>query len=178
MKNDDTRQTPDAAQLSALSLDDFVLRLGSIYEHSPWIAERAWHLRPFANRAEIARAMEQALRSASHEDQLALIRAHPELTGRAGVRTDLTADSSREQRGAGLDQCSPEEFSRLLELNTRYRARCGFPFILAVAGRNREQIISELGRRVDNPPEQEFATALDQIVQIADFRLHHTIGDP
>lgn len=167
----------DAATLSNLDQQSFAAQLGSIYEHSPWIAERAWLARPFSDRAAIAAAMEAVLRAASHEEQLKLILAHPELTGRAGVRTDLTVDSSREQRGAGLDQCTPEEFASLTELNRRYRERCGFPFILAVAGRNRQEIIAALAERVANPPEQEFATALEQIMRIAGFRLAAAIRD-
>ncbi len=167
---------PDAAALSALPQEAFAQQLGSIYEHSPWIARQAWLQRPFADRAAIAAAMEAVLRGASREQQLQLILAHPELTGRAGVRTDLTIDSSREQRGAGLDQCTPEEFEQLSRLNARYRERHGIPFILAVAGRNRQQIIANLAERVDHPPEQEFAAAIDQIVRIAGFRLELAVG--
>ena len=121
--------------------------------------------------------MERVLRDATRDEQLQLVLAHPELTGRAGVRTDLTADSSREQRSAGLDQCTPEEFARLTELNARYRARHGIPFILAVAGRNREQILASLAERVDNTPEHEFATAIEQITRIAGFRLAMAVRD-
>lgn len=166
-----------AARLSALPQPAFAAFLGGIYEHSPWIAERAWHARPFADRAAIAAALEQVLRGASHAEQLALIRAHPELTGRAGVRSDLTADSSREQRGAGLDQCTPQEFAQLNALNRTYRERCGFPFILAVAGRDRQQIIANLAERVHHAPEQEFVTALEQIVRIAAYRLALLVTD-
>ena len=168
---------PRAADLSAFSQEEFTERLGSIYEHSPWIAQRAWLARPFADRAAIAAAMERVLRDATRDEQLQLVLAHPELTGRAGVRTDLTADSSREQRSAGLDQCTPEEFARLTELNARYRARHGIPFILAVAGRNREQILASLAERVDNTPEHEFATAIEQITRIAGFRLAMAVRD-
>jgi 2-oxo-4-hydroxy-4-carboxy-5-ureidoimidazoline decarboxylase len=166
-----------AAALSQLDQAAFAAHLGAIYEHSPWVAERAWLARPFANRVAVAQAMERALREANRAEQLALILAHPELTGKAGMRNDLTADSSREQRGAGLDQCSPEQFAALHTLNTRYRERCGFPFILAVAGRQRDEIIANLAERVGNPPEQEFQTALTEIVRIAGFRLAQAIED-
>jgi 2-oxo-4-hydroxy-4-carboxy-5-ureidoimidazoline decarboxylase len=168
---------PSAAALSAFSQSDFTDYLGAVYEHSPWVAQRAWLARPFHNRAALAQAMSDALMQSSAAEQLALIRAHPELTGKAGVRTDLTADSSREQRGAGLDQCTPEEYARLRELNARYRERCGFPFILAVAGRNRQQIIANLAQRVENDVEAEFRDALAQIVSIAGFRLQQLVSD-
>lgn len=168
---------PDAATLSRWTQADFTRHLAAIYEHSPWIAERAWLARPFASRQEIADAMEAVLRRSGVAAQLDLILAHPELSGKAGIRTDLTADSSREQRGAGLDQCSPEEYERLHHLNSAYRARHGFPFILAVAGRNRTEILEALQTRVDTPTDVEFRTALDQIVRIAAFRLRLAIAD-
>lgn len=167
---------PSAAVLSQFDQEHFVAHLAGVYEHSPWIPRRAWLLRPFADRAALAAALEQVLHAASRDEQLQLIRAHPELTGRAGMRTDLTADSAREQRGAGLDQCSPAEFARLNELNDAYRGRHGFPFILAVAGRDRAQVIDNLASRVGNTSEQEFATALEQIGRIAASRLGQLVG--
>jgi 2-oxo-4-hydroxy-4-carboxy-5-ureidoimidazoline decarboxylase len=164
-------------ELSALDQEAFAAHLAGIYEHSPWIPRLAWQARPFVNRQQLADALAAVLQGASHAEQLALIRAHPELTGKAGVRAPLTESSSREQHGAGLDECSPEEFATLTALNARYQARCGFPFILAVAGRNRQEILRCLAERVGNPPEQEFHTALEQIGRIAGFRLQLAVTD-
>ena len=166
-----------ASALSRLDQAAFVAHLGSVYEHSPWIAERAWLSRPFPHREGLHLAMAEALRLASRSEQLTLILAHPELTGKASVHATLTADSTREQRGAGLDQCTPEEYERLQTLNAQYRARCGFPFILAVAGRNRHEILAALTERLTTTPEQEFETALNQIIRIAAFRLASLVAD-
>ena len=118
-------------RLSSLSQEEFVAALDGVDEHSPWVAESAWRKRPFKTIADLHRACVQSVREADPEAQLALIRAHPELAGKAAIRGELTADSTREQSGAGLDRCSPEEFQRLTELNRDYAAKFGFPFIIA-----------------------------------------------
>ena len=159
------------AELNAADRAAFVAALGGVFERSPWVAERAYAARPFASVDALHRAMVAAMHAASREERLALIRAHPELAGRAMVRDELTADSTREQGGAGLTRCSPEEFARLTDLNARYDAKFGFPFILAVKGYDRAGVIAEFARRLERDPETEFAEALAQIARIAAFRL-------
>jgi 2-oxo-4-hydroxy-4-carboxy-5-ureidoimidazoline decarboxylase len=159
------------AELNALPADAFVERLGGVFEHSPWVAAGVVAALPFASVDALHRAMCAVVAAASHEAQLGLIRAHPELAGRAAIAGELTADSTREQQGAGLDRCSPEEFAELQALNTAYRERFGFPFIIAVRGHSRQSIIASLRTRLGHPVEQEFAEALEQIERIAGLRL-------
>jgi len=163
----------DAAMttLSELSKPDFVARLGNVFEHSPWVAERSWHARPFTRVDELHAAMVAAMTSASAAEQLALIRAHPELAGAEAASGTLTAASTGEQRGAGLDQCSADELQRLRALNAAYRERFGFPFVVAVKGRSRYQIMDAIEARLQNDAQTEFATCLSEIAQIARFRL-------
>ncbi|GAA5182590.1 2-oxo-4-hydroxy-4-carboxy-5-ureidoimidazoline decarboxylase [Niveibacterium umoris] len=160
-----------AAALSGLTRDAFVAALDGIFEHSPWVAETAWSAGPFADRAALLAALVEAMRAAPRDLQLALIRAHPELAGRAAVRGELTVESRGEQSGAGLDACSPEEFAQLQQLNAAYVARFGFPFILAVRGYDRRGIISRFAERLAHTPEAEFDEALTQIARIAALRL-------
>jgi OHCU decarboxylase len=120
--------------------------------------------------------MVEAMRRAPRARQLALIRGHPDLAGRAAVRGELTEASSAEQAGAGLDQCTPAEFQRFRELNGRYQAKFGFPFILAVKGMSRTAILAEFDRRLANSPDTEFAEALAQIARIARLRLDDLTG--
>ncbi len=159
------------AELDALDEAAFVAALGGVFEHSPWIAQRAFAARPFASVDALHRAMTAVVERASEAERLALIRAHPELAGRAAVRGELTAASAREQAGAGLSECSPEEFAHLTDLNARYLARFRFPFVLAVKGYDRAGIIDEFARRVDNDRDRELAESIAQIARIARFRL-------
>lgn len=163
------------ADINAMDRTAFVAALGGVFEHSPWVAERAWAAKPFASVDALHAAMVAAMLAATEAEQLALIRAHPELAGKAAVRGELTADSTREQSGAGLAQCTPEEFARLQALNARYHERFGFPFILAVKGWDRAGVIGELARRVDADRATEFAECLAQIARIARFRLDAAI---
>jgi 2-oxo-4-hydroxy-4-carboxy-5-ureidoimidazoline decarboxylase len=163
------------ADINAMDRTAFVAALGGVFEHSPWVAERAWAAKPFASVDALHAAMAAAMHAATEDEQLALIRAHPELAGKAAVRGELTADSTREQSGAGLAQCTPEEFARLQALNARYHERFGFPFILAVKGWDRAGVIGELARRVDGDRATEFAECLAQIARIARFRLDAAI---
>jgi 2-oxo-4-hydroxy-4-carboxy-5-ureidoimidazoline decarboxylase len=146
-----------------------------VFEHAPWVAEQAYAAGPFSSAETLHRAMVAAMRQAPRARQLALIRGHPDLAGRAAVRGALTPASSTEQAGAGLDQCTPAEFARFRELNERYQARFGFPFILAVRGRTRSEILADFARRLDHSADAEFAEALDQIARIARFRLDDLI---
>ena len=158
-------------ELDQLDLAAFRAALGGIFEHSPWVAEEAWPLRPFASLDALHAAMCKAVVDAGEEAQLALLRAHPQLAGKAALRGELTESSTREQQGAGLDQCSPGEYARLHELNAQYEQRFGFPFILAVRGHTRDSILANMAARVDNPRDEEFAEALHQVERIARLRL-------
>jgi 2-oxo-4-hydroxy-4-carboxy-5-ureidoimidazoline decarboxylase len=154
-----------------MSETEFVHKLGGIFEHSPWVAQGAVKLRPFATCAGLHHAMAEVVRRAEPSLQLALIRAHPELAGKAAVRGELTAESTREQSGAGLDQCNPEEFAILQRLNTEYNNKFGFPFIIAVRGHDRASIISHFSQRLQSDRASEIQECLEQIIKIAGFRL-------
>jgi len=165
------------AELNALDRNGFVAALGGVFEHSPWIAEAVWPQRPFAMVAALHSAMVEAVFDAPEDAQLALIRAHPELAGKAAIRGELTADSKNEQSGAGLTQCSQEEFKRLQELNRAYNEKFGFPFIIAVKGLDRSAIIARFAERVGRHRDLELSEALAQIARIARFRLEAMIGN-
>ncbi|NOV25741.1 2-oxo-4-hydroxy-4-carboxy-5-ureidoimidazoline decarboxylase [Cupriavidus necator] len=169
-------QTYTLAQLNTMPVAEFVQVLGGIYEHSPWFAETAATQRPFADAAALAQALRQAVDEAGEAAQLKLVRAHPELAGKAAVRGELTAESTREQSGAGLNLCTPEEFDRLQSLNAAYNQKFGFPFILAVRGYDRHGIIAEFARRLENTPQQELQTCISQIHRIAQFRLDDLVS--
>ena len=164
--------------LNALDRAAFVRELGAVFEHSPWVAEGAFARRPFASVEALHRAMCEVVAGAGDEAQLALIRAHPQLAGRAAIRGELTDASRREQGGAGLDQCTPEEFAQLHVLNDAYERRFGFPFILAVRGHTRATILASMALRLDNEPATERAEALRQIERIAMFRLGDLVKHP
>lgn len=162
-------------QLNHASADAFVATLSGIFEHSPWVAEAAARQRPFASIEALHRAMSQIVETAGEAKQLALINAHPELAGKAAVRGELTAESTREQSGAGLDQCTQAEFDKLHALNRQYREKFGFPFILAVRGYDRHGIIANFESRANKDRAQEVRASLDQIYRIARFRLDELI---
>ena len=164
------QETP-LATLSAQPRDVFVARLAGIFEHSPWIPERAWAARPFASIDTLHAAMLAVLDAASAEEKLGLIRAHPELAGKEAAAGTLTAASTGEQRGAGLDQCSADELARLRQLNAAYQARFGFPFVIAVKGLSRYQIMDAVETRLAHDVQTEFQTCLTEIGKIARFRL-------
>ncbi len=164
-------------QINAASPADFVDLLDGTYEHSPWVAEGAAAKRPFAALAALKHALAFSVRSAGHERQLALIRAHPELAGKAAVGQQLTAESRNEQGRAGLADCTPAEFARIQQLNADYTAKFGWPFILAVRGPRgqgltRAEIIATFERRLAGHPDFEFNEALRQIHRIAEIRLN------
>jgi OHCU decarboxylase len=155
---------------SSLSHAEFLAVFGPVYEASPWVAEGVWPAVE-AGRLDEPAALAEALRAevdaAPREMQLALIRAHPELAGRAR----MAEASAKEQSGAGLDQCSAEEFAAFQRLNGAYKARFGFPFIVAVKGLTRADILKAFEARLANDPATEFATAIAEIHRIAGFRL-------
>jgi 2-oxo-4-hydroxy-4-carboxy-5-ureidoimidazoline decarboxylase len=163
-------------ELPLLERDRFIQLFGGVFEHAPWVAEQAFAAGPFNSADALHRAMVDAMRQAPRARQLALIRGHPDLASRAAIRGELTAASSAEQAGAGLDQCTPAEFERFLELNDKYKRQFDFPFILAVKGKARQEILAAFECRLKNSVEVEFAEALDQIARIARFRLDDLIG--
>ncbi len=168
-------------QLNAASVDEATLLLDGIYEHSAWIARAAMAHRPVASLAALKHTMTQIVAQASQEQQIALIRVHPELAGKAMVSQSLTDESTNEQSKAGLTNCSVEEFAKLQRLNADYNAKFGWPFILAVRGPrglglSRQQIISTFERRLSGHPDFELAECLRNIHRIAEIRLNDKFG--
>ena len=168
-------------QINAASPAEFVALLDGTYEHSPWVAERAAAARPFKTLAALKRALVEAVRDAGREAQLKLLRAHPELAGKAMVSKNLTAESTNEQGRAGLTDCTPEEFAKLQQLNAAYNAKFGWPFMLAVrgprgTGLTRQQIITTFERRLAGHPDFEFAEGLRNVHRVAEIRLNDKFG--
>jgi N-carbamoyl-L-amino-acid hydrolase len=168
-------------QLNAASAAEFSALLEGTYEHSPWVPERAAAARPFVSLAALKHALVLAVREAGREAQLTLIRAHPELAGKAMVSQSLTAESTNEQGKAGLTDCTPAEFAKIQQLNADYNAKFGWPFILAVRGPrglglSRAEIIATFERRLAGHPDFEFAEALRNIHRIAEIRLNDKFG--
>lgn len=158
--------------LNQLDYDAFVTQLGGIFEHAAWVAEQAWQQRPFWTIAELQQVMFDFVLASSKEDRLALIRNHPELAGREADAGTLTIDSKTEQARAGLDLCTADERKQLCDLNKRYREQFGFPFVIAVSGLNKHQIIAAMQARLLNDPETEFTTSIHEIGKIGGIRLH------
>ena len=176
-----TAATLTLTELNAASPADFVQLLAGTYEHSPWVAERAATARPFASPAGLKVALATAVRQATLAEQLALIRAHPELAGKAMLSQALTAESTNEQSRAGLTDCTPEDFARIQQLNADYTAKFGWPFILAVRGPRgqgltRAEIIATSARRLQGHPDFERAECLRHIHRIAELRLNDKLG--
>ena len=168
-------------QINTLPRTEAAALLTGLYEHSDWIAEQALDDRPFASAAALKHAMAKVLEKAGRESQLALVRAHPELAGKAMVSKSLTAESNNEQTKAGLTNCTPEEFAHIQQLNASYNTKFGFPFILAVrgprgSGLNKQQIIDTFERRLHNHPDYELAECLRNIHRIVEIRLNDKLN--
>ncbi len=157
-----------------MSGEEFIRRYGGIYEHSAWVAERVHKIIGDAgvDTDLLASLMADCVDNASVDTQLELIRAHPDLAGKAQVGAELTPDSTEEQSKAGLDQCTSEEYDRFQSLNTTYKEKFGFPFIMAVRQSTRSEILQAFAARIDNDYCVEFETALQEIHKIARLRLH------
>jgi 2-oxo-4-hydroxy-4-carboxy-5-ureidoimidazoline decarboxylase len=149
----------------------FILHLGSIYEHSPWVADGAWSRRPFGSVEALHEAMDSVMYAAPAAKQTALIRAHPELAGRVAKLGQLTEASRSEQSQAGLDRLTPEQIATMNQLNAEYLNKFGFPFIICARLNDVDSIVSALGARLENTAEREFETALREISKIARLRL-------
>ena len=160
------------AELNSAEHDRFVAALGWIFEESRWVAERALAHRPFTSVAALHDAMVAEVTAADPAEQLALLRAHPDL----GARARMSDASTGEQAGAGLDSLTVSEFDRLQQLNTAYRARFGFPFLFAVRGSTKHDVLDALATRLSATPDAEFAEALRQVFRIAQFRLQDAVS--
>jgi 2-oxo-4-hydroxy-4-carboxy-5-ureidoimidazoline decarboxylase len=160
-------------ELNSLDREGFVAALGWVFEDSSWVADRTWSARPFTCLDELHAAMIGQLAQAKPDEQLALLRAHPDL----GTRARISPASTGEQAGAGLDQLTPREFERLQQLNSAYRNKFGFPFLFAVKGSTKHDILRALEKRLEASPEQEYEEALRQVHRIARFRLLETIQE-
>jgi beta-ureidopropionase / N-carbamoyl-L-amino-acid hydrolase len=164
-------------QVNAAPHAEALQLLDGLYEHSPWIADKALDARPFQSLAHLKHAMTRVLREAGRDAQVKLIQAHPELAGKAMVSKNLTAESTNEQGKAGLTDCMPEEFATLQKLNADYNAKFGFPFILAVRGPrgdglSKQQIIETFARRLQNHPDFELQENLRNIHRVVELRLN------
>jgi len=159
----------------------FVARFGGVFEHSAWIAARAWDKGGLPEPLEASRlhdALAAQFRAACEDERLAVLRAHPDLAGKLAVSGELTADSRAEQAGAGLDQLTETEFARFTDLNTRYQTRFGFPFIIAVKGLTKQEILHAFENRIHHTRAIEFDTACHEVEKIARLRLDAmTFGD-
>lgn len=159
------------ADVNGMSAEEFVAVFGDVAEHSPWVAAEAAKARPYASRETMIETFASATMKAGHGAQLALLRAHPDLATRA----KLTDDSGREQKGVGLDALTAEEFSRFTELNDAYKKRFGFPFILAVKGASKQQILASFKERIGGGKQEEFVAALAQVCRIFRFRIEERV---
>ena len=155
-----------------LELEEFVRRYGGVYEHSAWVAEQGFAAAcDLVGTIALANVLAGIVDATSNEQKLAWIRAHPDLAGRAAIAGELTGASTEEQAGAGIDQCSAEEFQLFQSLNNSYKEKFGFPFVMAVRNSNRQEILEGFTVRLDNDAEKEFARAISEIHKIARLRL-------
>jgi len=169
------------ARLNSAPHKDFVALLAGTYEHSPWVSERAWPRGPFLTLAQLKRTLVEVVSEAERDEQLALLRSHPELAGKAMAAGTMTAESSHEQGRVGLTACTPAELAQIARLNAAYRDRFGFPFMLAVRGPrgiglDKAEIIATFARRLENHPDFEFAEALRNVHRVAELRLDDRFG--
>lgn len=164
--------------INSLDQTAFTAALGHLFEHSPWVAGETWAARPFRDAPHLHAALCAALRAAPPDRQLALIRAHPDLAGRLARQHQLTQASAGEQAGAGLQGLTDAELAEFDELNGRYRARFGFPFIICARLNAKAAIVAAMRARLTHPPATEFATALAEIEKIAWLRLQDLLNPP
>jgi 2-oxo-4-hydroxy-4-carboxy-5-ureidoimidazoline decarboxylase len=164
------------ADVNRMSAAEFRETLGGVFEHSPWIAERAWAARPFASLESLHATMTGVVRAAAPAEQLALLRAHPDLAGRAARASALSASSRAEQSGAGLDRLTDEEYERFGRLNAAYREQFDFPFIIAVRRHDTASILAAFERRLGNTREAELEAALEQVFAITRWRLEALVA--
>jgi OHCU decarboxylase len=159
------------AAVNDLNRDDFVAALGPLFEGSPWIAAAAWPDRPFTSLSQLHQALCAAMYAAPVERQVALIRAHPDLAGKAAITGELTAESTREQSLAGLNRLTADEFAAFTRLNSAYRDKFGFPFVICAREHNKTSILESFASRLEHQRDQEISAALAEIAKIARLRL-------
>src|SRR6476646_4414620 len=167
------------AEINALDRGAFVARFGFLFEASPWIVEETWPSRPFADRHALHAALVRTMRAAPRERQLALIRAHPDLVGRAALAGTLTRESTGEQEAAGLDPgaLTPAEIAAFAAANEHYKERFDFPFVICAGENKKESILAGFATRLAHNREEEIATALDEIAKIAWYRLADVVRE-
>lgn len=170
-------ETLTAEQASRMEREEFVRQVGTVFEDSPWVAERAWERGPFSDFAELRDALVEEMHRATREEQVKLIKAHPDLAGKAAIKGELTSESTGEQASAGLDRLSAEEFESFTHMNRDYRERFGLPMVVCVREHDKESILRFAGERLSNSTEQEIDTALGEISKIATLRLRDLIRD-
>jgi 2-oxo-4-hydroxy-4-carboxy-5-ureidoimidazoline decarboxylase len=163
---------PDMTSINAMDREAFVQKFGGIFEKSPWVAEKAWEKKPFASLDEMHAAMVAVARYAPASAQLALLQSHPDLAGKEAQAGTMTASSVAEQASAGLNSLSHEEMTQISELNTAYKKKFGFPFIIAVRMHTKEGILFEFNRRLSNDTQTEFANDLQNVYVITKLRLN------
>jgi OHCU decarboxylase len=165
------------AELNGLSQPEFTQAVGPIFEHSPWIAAEASGERPFSSVESLHEACCHVVRSATLEKRLELIRAHPDLVGRAALAGTLTSASTAEQSGAGLDRLTPAEIAAFQNFNQRYREKFGFPFVICARLNRKEAILAAFPKRLQHSLEAEIASALEEIYKIANLRLRDIVSE-
>jgi OHCU decarboxylase len=165
------------AELNGLDRPTFVAMLDGIFESSPWVTEAAFEAAPFEGVRELEDAFSAALVDAPAEQRLSLVRAHPDLAGRAALAGELTPDSANEQASARLDRLRPEELAEFTRLNDAYRARFGFPFVVCVREHTIPTILDAFARRLGHSAERELETALEEVAKIASLRLHDRLEE-
>ena len=164
-------------QINKLSIEEFTIALGSIFEHSPWVAKTAYRQQPFSSISDLQAKMFNTVLDADEAARLLLIRNHPQLAGKEADEGTLTEDSQKEQSRAGLNQCSAEELDTLRKLNAQYLEKFSFPFVIAVSGLNKFQIIDAMHNRLQNTQDDEFKTSINEIGKIASIRLNALIDE-
>jgi 2-oxo-4-hydroxy-4-carboxy-5-ureidoimidazoline decarboxylase len=155
-------------EVNQMNKEEFVEKVGWVFEHSPWVAVAAWDCMPFESRENLLQTMISVVQNADESKQLALLRAHPDL----GTRLQMSEVSQKEQAGAGLDRLSKEEFEEFVSLNKMYVNKFQFPFIMAVKGQSKETILAAMKQRIHNSYEEEYNIALREVFKIAEFRLN------
>lgn len=165
------------SEVNDLNREDFVAKFGALYEHSPWVAEGAYKEQPFENISEMRGAFVRTLESAPEKHRISLIKAHPDLAGKAAMAGELTSESTREQSSVGLDRLSPEEYETFTRLNDAYKEKFGIPMIFAVREHTKDSILKNAEARLQNSREEEVDRALKEINKIARYRLGETVEE-
>ena len=163
------------SELNAMDQDAFVAALGGLFEGEPWMVAQAWHARPFVNRDALEAALLQSVYDAPQERQVELIRAHPDLVGRAALAGTLSPASTAEQAAADLDRLTSEEIAEFTRLNAAYREKFGFPFVICARENKKASILAAFAARQGNSREQEIATALGEVAKICRLRLRDLV---